>query len=45
MVTTGWPLTSTRGFGDVGCACPPWRTAPWRRDEADGPGIASLLAL
>jgi hypothetical protein len=22
MVTVGWPLTSTRGFGTVGCACP-----------------------
>jgi hypothetical protein len=23
-VTVGWPLTSTRGFGDVGVACPAW---------------------
>lgn len=23
IVTVGWPLTSTRGFGTVGCACPP----------------------
>ena len=23
MVTVGMPLTSTRGFGTVGCACPP----------------------
>ncbi len=24
MVTVGWPLTSTRGFGAVGVAVPPW---------------------
>lgn len=23
IVTVGWPLTVTRGFGAVGCACPP----------------------
>jgi len=23
IVTVGMPLTSTRGFGTVGCACPP----------------------
>ena len=23
IVTVGWPLTSTRGFGTVGCAWPP----------------------
>jgi hypothetical protein len=31
MVTMGWPLTSTRGFGAEGCATPPcahWATAP-----------------
>ena len=24
IVTVGWPPTSTRGLGTVGCACPPW---------------------
>src|SRR5690348_7427314 len=37
IVTVGWPLTITRGFGVVGCACPAceqstlaptWRTKP-----------------
>jgi hypothetical protein len=23
ICTVGWPLTSTRGFGAVACACPP----------------------
>jgi hypothetical protein len=45
IVTLGWPLTVTRGFGTVACACPPCEqstlTPTWMRK----PGIVHLLGV
>lgn len=42
MVATGWPETSTRGFGALGIAWPPWLHNTVAPRWSKGPGIAVL---
>jgi hypothetical protein len=42
MATTGCPLTSTRGFGAAGVACPAWAHMMVAPRWSKGPGMFLL---
>jgi len=44
-VTMGWPLTNTRGFGAVGCACPACEQSTVAPRWSKGPGMMSLFFI